>query len=458
MVLRLVVVFLFLLASCRPAPNEESVLNKLDTTLPAQPSIEDVASALQEYAFTAKKPGADDAVYKFMTCMVTDNQGFSTQIRNQMQLAKGFFGDGLGGDVCFVGDVAKACGRETLRLTLSSSPAGEWLLHYLGYETTQEIIIKASQKAADFIAKYGPEMANVAIALSNKSVEELSQDFYRGYSKFYIISSAAMANGMKALANAPCSEIRDGVNRAMGFVSYEVLSVGLLAVITAEAGGIGGAVKFTEAISKLKRIKSTPAIEKAVAELIKGFEEILKAYSARKFSKYAHLADMQKAEQVLGRTKFTAQQIDVIHAAHNIGRGPVGAYSSAEISEKYRLLRQVFSENEARILMQEGVCGMPIGTMAEYFRTPLGKELRGVAKDTSKNYQGQKVFKVSEKSKKFPDFKPGDCFYLDGLHKDHFEVFKPDGSVRTVLNLDGSVNEKKLLSAISAGRKFSGCK
>lgn len=44
--------------------------------------------------------------------------------------------------------------------------------------------------------------------------------------------------------------------------------------------------------------------------------------------------------------------------------------------------------------------------------------------------------------------------YLDGLHKDHLEVFEPTGEIRTVLNLDGTVNEIKLATARKQGRKL----
>lgn len=41
----------------------------------------------------------------------------------------------------------------------------------------------------------------------------------------------------------------------------------------------------------------------------------------------------------------------------------------------------------------------------------------------------------------------GDHYYLDGLHKDHIEVFDENGNFKTVLNLDGTVNDKKSKAA-----------
>ena len=44
--------------------------------------------------------------------------------------------------------------------------------------------------------------------------------------------------------------------------------------------------------------------------------------------------------------------------------------------------------------------------------------------------------------------KKGDFYYLDGLHKDHIEVFDKNGNFIQVLNLDGTQN----LSKTTAGR------
>ncbi|WP_299536984.1 filamentous hemagglutinin N-terminal domain-containing protein [uncultured Herbaspirillum sp.] len=52
------------------------------------------------------------------------------------------------------------------------------------------------------------------------------------------------------------------------------------------------------------------------------------------------------------------------------------------------------------------------------------------------------------------EIRNGDKLYLDGLHKDHLEVFEPTGKIRTVLNLDGTVNEIKLATARKQGRKL----
>ncbi|EIF40297.1 hypothetical protein HMPREF1117_1800 [Streptococcus sp. SK643] len=41
--------------------------------------------------------------------------------------------------------------------------------------------------------------------------------------------------------------------------------------------------------------------------------------------------------------------------------------------------------------------------------------------------------------------KKGDKLFLDGRHKDYFEVFNKRGKVKDVLNLDGISNSKNLI-------------
>lgn len=38
------------------------------------------------------------------------------------------------------------------------------------------------------------------------------------------------------------------------------------------------------------------------------------------------------------------------------------------------------------------------------------------------------------------------------MHKDHLEVYNSNGNVKSVLNLDGTINEKKTSAAIEEGR------
>lgn len=55
---------------------------------------------------------------------------------------------------------------------------------------------------------------------------------------------------------------------------------------------------------------------------------------------------------------------------------------------------------------------------------------------TKRQYDGQTIYEVVDK--RIPGLKKGDQLYLDGLHKDHIEVFDKRGRFRKVINLDGS--------------------
>ncbi len=82
--------------------------------------------------------------------------------------------------------------------------------------------------------------------------------------------------------------------------------------------------------------------------------------------------------------------------------------------------------------------------------TAFGKAIQGASEKTKKQIQGQSIFKVT-KNTKIGHFKlrKGDQYYLDGLHKDHIEVFDKKGKARAVLNLDGTLNAAKSSKAMS---------
>ena len=91
-----------------------------------------------------------------------------------------------------------------------------------------------------------------------------------------------------------------------------------------------------------------------------------------------------------------------------------------------------------------------VNNMSEFFETDFGKKIRGSLRKTKKQYDGQSVYEVMEKVDR--NLRKGDYLYLDGLHMDHFEVFDKRGNLKSVLNLDGTLNTDKLLKA--KGRKL----
>ncbi|MHC5278726.1 T7SS effector LXG polymorphic toxin [Listeria kieliensis] len=83
-----------------------------------------------------------------------------------------------------------------------------------------------------------------------------------------------------------------------------------------------------------------------------------------------------------------------------------------------------------------------VKNMDEFFESGFGSELKGSVEKTSKRVDGQQVYKLKKNMKNF-QLKKGDQVYLDGLHKDHLEVFDKKGNPLKVLNLDGTINIKK---------------
>ena len=72
----------------------------------------------------------------------------------------------------------------------------------------------------------------------------------------------------------------------------------------------------------------------------------------------------------------------------------------------------------------------------------------GIAQRTGKTFQGAQIFKFTQKTKiGETTFKKGDYFYLDNLHKDHYEAFNKCGSSKGVFNMDGSLNPAKTAKA-----------
>lgn len=82
--------------------------------------------------------------------------------------------------------------------------------------------------------------------------------------------------------------------------------------------------------------------------------------------------------------------------------------------------------------------------------TDFSESLNSSLQKTAKRYQGQSVYKVNTEVNSY--ITKGDQLYLDGLHKDHFEVFDKQGRFKAVVNLDGSYNTSK--SKAASGRKL----
>ncbi|MCI1005424.1 hemagglutinin [Herbaspirillum sp. C7C8] len=91
--------------------------------------------------------------------------------------------------------------------------------------------------------------------------------------------------------------------------------------------------------------------------------------------------------------------------------------------------------------------------MKEFFgKTSFGEEVRKNVRKSNATYDGQSIYVAQKPIGK--EIRKGDRLYLDGIHKDHLEVFDSTGKIHTVLNLDGTVNFKKRDLALAQGRKL----
>ena len=82
----------------------------------------------------------------------------------------------------------------------------------------------------------------------------------------------------------------------------------------------------------------------------------------------------------------------------------------------------------------------PVHNINEFFSTITGDVFKSASSRTAKTFQGQRVYRadadivLQDGSK----IRKGDQFYLDGLHKDHLEVFDSRGNPRIKVDLAGN--------------------
>jgi filamentous hemagglutinin len=92
-----------------------------------------------------------------------------------------------------------------------------------------------------------------------------------------------------------------------------------------------------------------------------------------------------------------------------------------------------------------------VGNMKEFLKSDgFGSDVSSGTQKTSKIYDGQSVYKATSSVGDY--IKKNDQLYLDGLHKDHIELFDKNGNFKAVLNLDGTLNEAKTVAG--EGRKL----
>ncbi|WP_198027157.1 hypothetical protein [Parasaccharibacter apium] len=94
--------------------------------------------------------------------------------------------------------------------------------------------------------------------------------------------------------------------------------------------------------------------------------------------------------------------------------------------------------------------------MEDFLESPgFGQTLKNNSIRTSEIIKGSKVYKAVKNIRNANGevvIRKGDSFYIDTAHDDHLEVFSKFREERPVVNLDGSINDKKTVSA--KGRRF----
>ena len=210
-----------------------------------------------------------------------------------------------------------------------------------------------------------------------------------------------------------------------------------------------------------KMAKGTKLGAKA-AEMISLAKNSTKARILANVEKWGSKVDriLAKSNNVIG--KFGEKLLDTripvgIRKKAFAFAGGMGSMPTFSVESKtLREVRQFFSKHADDVVRGVGGSGkaervtQAVNNMSEFFETDFGKKIRDNLRKTKKQYDGQSVYEVMKKVDR--NLRKGDYLYLDGLHMDHFEVFDKRGNLKSVLNLDGTLNTDKLLKA--KGRKL----
>lgn len=92
-----------------------------------------------------------------------------------------------------------------------------------------------------------------------------------------------------------------------------------------------------------------------------------------------------------------------------------------------------------------------VNNMKEFFETDFGQDIEKKVEKTNRRYQGQPIYKVTEKIPEY-GLKKGDYFYLDALHKNHIEVFDKYNKFKSIYKMNGVRDFAKEIMAF--GRKL----
>ncbi len=94
-----------------------------------------------------------------------------------------------------------------------------------------------------------------------------------------------------------------------------------------------------------------------------------------------------------------------------------------------------------------------VGNMGEFFgQQGFGSQMKDNSQKTNQIYDGQSIYQAKSDTGDY--IIKGDKYYLDGLHKNHIEVFDKNRNIKAVMNLDGPLNRAKTDKALMEGRKL----
>jgi RHS repeat-associated protein len=142
-----------------------------------------------------------------------------------------------------------------------------------------------------------------------------------------------------------------------------------------------------------------------------------------------------------------------------------GQYYDSETGLHYNRFRY-YDPDSGRFVSQDPIGLQGGNNLYQYAPNPISwidplgltfeDLVSGAVSRTGTKYQGAEIYKFIDKVKiNGITFRKGDYFYLDNLHKDHFETFSSNHESKGVFNLDGKLNESKTKRAEK--RRGPGC-
>ena len=269
--------------------------------------------------------------------------------------------DGLLGDV----DTFKFAAKESARLAISSSLAGQLALRLLNKKTTAD-------KLREQVEKLGPS-AKEALPMFARLATDPAYQIEIAQKVSGILGTFVKKSADEGL-NLKCDEIQDSLCKVLGQVGYEALTSLVFAAATIEVGGAGGFAKIALLLPKLA--KQYPKLKPLIVALYKLADELKGVSKVAKGAEHAIEAPGARFARARARVKGASRFV----------KSDAEALRRSELLPKERLHeiedllgRSIGDSGEqvAEKLNQIHEIGKHNGTKAAgYFRDPTTGELR----------------------------------------------------------------------------------